>query len=71
MAANELRYYDTLKRIARDYQTPEKLRRNSGQYGLEWVEEMEMSYENIQAEAANAIRGKRRPRPATDGTEGQ
>lgn len=56
-----LKYYDTLKKIARDYQTPTQLRRNEGQYGLSFTEELEMSYENIQQEAQLAIRGKRRP----------
>ena len=55
-----LRMYNTLKRIAKEYQTPEQLRRNSEkQYGLGYEESIGMSYENIQAEAASAIKGLR------------
>ena len=60
--SNEQFYFDTLKKIARKYQTAEQLRRRGGQYGLDADEEIEMAYENIQAEAENAIRGKRRPK---------
>ena len=60
--SNEQRYYDALRHIARDYQTTDQLRRRAGQYGLEHIEELEMSYENIQSEAAKAIRGRRRPK---------
>ena len=56
------RYYDALKRIARGYQTAAQLRRRAGQYGLTFEEEIEMSYENIQGEAAAAIHRKRRPK---------
>lgn len=58
------RLYDTLRAIARDYQTPDQLRRNAeSDYGLHYSEAIEMAYENIQAIAANAIRGMRRPKP--------
>lgn len=59
--SNEQRYYDALRRIARDYQTADQLRRNAGQYGLEHIDELEMAYENIQEEAKLAIKGRRRP----------
>lgn len=60
--SNELLYYDTLKRIAKGYQTTEQLRRNAQKhYGLPYDEVLEMVYDNLQAEAADAIRGKRRP----------
>lgn len=59
---DEQRYFDVLKKIARQYQTSDQLRRRAGQYGCSWVEELEMAYENIQQEAERAIRGKRRPR---------
>ena len=62
MPSNEQIYYDALKTIARKYQTTDKLRRHAGQYGLDHVEELEMAYENIQAAANDAIRGKRRPK---------
>lgn len=48
----------TLKRISKDYQTPDQLRRNSEkQYGLEYGEALEMAYENVQEEARNASIG--------------
>jgi hypothetical protein len=58
---NEQRYYDALKRIARYYQTSEQIRRKAGQYGLDHLEELEMIYENVQQDAKNAIKGRRRP----------
>lgn len=61
---NEQKYYDTLRKIAREYQTAEQLRRRAGQYGLGFVEEIELCYENLQDEARRAIRGKRRPKSA-------
>lgn len=65
--SNEQRYWDVLKRIATEYQSSGKLRRNAGQYGCSFEEEIEMAYENIQEEAKYAIRGRRRPSgPAAD-----
>ena len=59
---NETTYFDALRAIAREYQTPEQLRRNAEkQYGLPYEEVLEMSYDNMQAMARHAIRGKRRP----------
>ena len=61
--SNEQIYYDRLKRIAKGTQTTNQLRRSSEQsYGLEYVEALEMAYENMQEAAASAIRGKRRPK---------
>lgn len=60
--SNEQRYFDALKRIARDYMTPEQLRRKASQYGLSFAEMLEMSYENLQDEAKHAIKGRRRPK---------
>ena len=54
-------YYDVLKRIARDYMTPEQWARSCHKDGLQPEEMLAMSYENIQAEAERAIKGKRRP----------
>lgn len=55
------RYYDMLKRITL-YDSPAKLKRSSGKdWGLEYVEALEMAYENIQQDARRAIKGKRRP----------
>lgn len=60
--SNEQSYFDALRKIAKGYQTSDQLRRRAGQYGLDHLDELEMSYENMQQEAANAIRGKRRPK---------
>lgn len=52
------RMYDALNTIAKGYQTPKQLRKESkGQYGLDFEEAIEMSYENIQLEAKSAIKG--------------
>ena len=48
----------TLKRIGKEYMTPDQMRRRSEkEYGLCPEEGMEMEIENIQAEAKNATRG--------------
>jgi hypothetical protein len=55
-----VKMYSTLRKIAKDYQTPEQLERNSKkQYGLGYLESIGMAYENIQSEAAHAIKGIR------------
>lgn len=55
--------YGALKRIARDYQSPRQLERSADkQWGLGYIEALEMAYENIQAEAKNAIKGVRLPK---------
>lgn len=60
----EIRLYDTLKRIARDYQTPDQIRRSAERdYGLSPEEALEYAYENIQHEAKSAIKGLRIKRP--------
>lgn len=52
--------YVALRKIAKDYQTPEQLQKNcKGQYGLGYEESITMAYENIQADAAHAIKGIR------------
>jgi hypothetical protein len=57
------RMYKALKTIAKDYQTPEQLRRNcEKQYGLGYEETLEMSYENIQQLAKDATKGIRLPK---------
>ncbi len=49
-----------LKRIAKEYMTPEQLRKNSEKkFGLEFEECIEMTYENIQCDAKNAIHNVR------------
>lgn len=58
----EQRMYDTLKRIARGYCTPDQMRRSEkARCGLDYEEALGYSYENIQQEAAQAIKGMRRP----------
>lgn len=48
----------TLKIIAKEYETPEKLRKDSEKkYGLDFEEAIEMAYENIQNEAKKTIKG--------------
>lgn len=55
--------YDALKKIAREFQSPDQLRRNAERdYGLSVSEALEMAYENIQTLAADTIRGVRRPK---------
>jgi hypothetical protein len=51
---------NTLKKIAREYMTPAQIFRDGKKsYGLSWSEILEMSYENIQLDAAAAIKGVR------------
>lgn len=50
----------TLKKISKDYMSPEQLRKKSDkEYGLEFEECIEMVYDNIQSDAANASKGIR------------
>jgi len=61
-AVDAQRMYDALRTIARDYQTPDQLRRTAESgYGLEPGEALEYAYENIQQLAKCAIHGMRRP----------
>ena len=56
-------YFDTLRRLAKDYLTPAQLERDSEKkYGIPYHEALEMAYENMQLDAAAAIKGKRRPK---------
>lgn len=74
MSELELRLYTALKLIAKAYQTPKQIRRNSEKkYGLPYEEALEYAYENIQQEASNAIRGVRVPKPVvrTPASEGE
>lgn len=53
-----------LRKIAKGYQTPDQLRRNSEKmYGLDYEEALGMSYENIQADAAFCCKGIREIKP--------
>lgn len=52
------RMYVTLKKISKAYMSPELLRRRCiKKYGLEFEEAIEMTYENIQADAHFAVKG--------------
>jgi hypothetical protein len=59
--SKEQRYYDALKKIAREYMTPAQLYRTAKSVGLEPHEHLEMAYENIKGEAERAIYCRRRP----------
>jgi hypothetical protein len=55
-----VKMYAALHRIAKYYQTPDQLRKNSkGDFSLGFSECLEMAYENLQAEASQAIKGIR------------
>lgn len=55
-----VKMYAALERIAKGYQTPDQLRKNSDkEWGLGYEETLEMAYENLQAEAKAAIKGVR------------
>jgi hypothetical protein len=56
------RMYYALKTIATEYQTPDQLKRGAdkGEYGLNYVETLEMAYENIQQLAKDATRNVRK-----------
>lgn len=54
------RMRDALKAIATKYATPDRLRDQAmKEYGLDFEEVIEMAYQNIQAEAAHAVKGVR------------
>lgn len=56
---------ETLRAIANGYLSPGKLRKQSGKWGLEPDEALEMSYENMQNDAKNCIKGIRYIKDAT------
>jgi hypothetical protein len=61
--SHETLYYLTLKRIAKHYHKVEWFEKHAANtYGLSPHEALEMAYENIITDAANAIHGKRPPR---------
>ena len=53
-------YHAALKGI-RDYQNPAQLRRSCGKLGLEFEETLEMAYDSMQCDAANALAMYRMP----------
>lgn len=55
-----VKMYAALERIAKGYQTPNQLRKNSDkEWGLGYEESLEMAYENLQVEAKAGIKGVR------------
>lgn len=60
--SDEQRYFDALRLIAKDYMTPDQIRRDTDNEGLGYTEYLEMAYENMQNAARNAIFRKRRPK---------
>jgi hypothetical protein len=62
--SHEQLYYDTLRRITK-YMTTERLERCAEkEYGVGYLEALEMAYDNMREEATTALFRKRRP--ATD-----
>lgn len=61
----ELRLFEALRRIARDYRSAESLLAH-GDCGLRGVEALELAYDNLQFEAKRAIAGVRRPPKAAE-----
>lgn len=52
------RMVEALRLIARGYMTPDQLRENcEKEYGLEYEEALEMSYENLQLIAEQSVKG--------------
>lgn len=61
--SDEQRYFDALRTIAKEYMTPAQLQRGSmKKFGLDYHEALEMSYDNIQLLAKDAIAGRKRPK---------
>ncbi len=53
--------YNALKTIGYQYQTPDRLRKESkNDFGLDYTEALEMSYENIQQLAKASTKGIRK-----------
>jgi hypothetical protein len=62
MDSAEEKFHAALKRIS-SYMPADKLRRQAEKlYGLEGDEAIEMAYENVIAEAKQALKGYRKPR---------
>jgi hypothetical protein len=58
----EKEYYEALRFIVKNFQTPTQLKRSCQEdYGLEYEEALELSYENIQAFAKGKLKGKKPP----------
>lgn len=63
--SNEQRYYDALRKIAKGFYSWDRITDNIAWTrggGLNADEFREAAYENMQYEAARAIKGKRRPK---------
>lgn len=60
---NEFYYYDTLRRIGKEFMTSEQIaKRGEKMYGCSAKEVLEMAYDNMQDLARKAIKGKRKPK---------
>lgn len=62
LIAQQQRMYDALRRIARDYRKADSIL-SRPEMGLDGDENLAMAYDNIQSEAAAAIKGVRRAAP--------
>lgn len=58
--SREEKYRHTLTRIAKEYLTPSQLKKLATKRGANYLEQLEMAYENIQEEAKSAIKGRRK-----------
>lgn len=61
-AENELRYFDALRRIA-NCLPAKAIKQDNRTSSLEYVEYLEMAYDNVRQEAKNALGRRRRPVP--------
>ncbi len=62
----------TLIKISKQYQKPERLRKDSEKdWGLNYTEAMEMAYENIQTDAHYAVKGVKEIKLVSKPTENQ
>lgn len=58
----EQKLFDALKHIAVNFDTVERIKRNSDKdFGISGEEALEYAYENMQRVARSAVRGMRRP----------
>lgn len=55
----------TLLTIAKGYKSPEQLRKSEEAKFMGFDEVLEMSYENLQSEAAHAVKGVREIKPSS------
>jgi len=59
----EQKLFDALKRISKDFDSSERILKGSQDHtGLDPMDALQMAYDNLQATAAIAIKGMRRPK---------